>query len=124
MSEYNRSYRKRIIIFMAITGAYLLFMGSYTITSLFVDISWRDDAFLYAYCTYAVWFNAYSYYRYHQNSIEEEQKFVMDQGFRNFLVEMGLPQFDHKKARRHIFLISSLAIVVNVALMIATKWLW
>lgn len=126
MSDYNRSYKKRIIIFLVITGLYLLFTAAYTITDLFFfHISWSDNGFLYAYCTYAIWFNGYSYYRYHQNSVEEERKFVPDPEFKSFLEEkMGLPQFNHKKARRHIFLLSSFAIAINVFVMIATRWVW
>lgn len=126
MSNYDVKYRKRIIVFIIVTILYLIFTGTYTIYSIFVGhISWSDDGFLYAYCTYSIWFNGYSYYCYHRNSLEQEQKSVAIQKQVNEIYVMaGLEPFNHKKGRRHIFLISSLAIAVNLALMITTMWLW
>lgn len=108
MSNYNDGYRKQILIFLVITGVYLIFSATYTITGMFKTISWSDNPFLYAYCTYAIWFNAYNYYRFHRNSVEEEQK----------------EKTNEQWIRRRIFLLSSLAIAINGALIIATRWLW
>jgi hypothetical protein len=120
-SKYHTNYKNRMIVFMLITGVYLLFSATYTITGLFSTISWNDNGFLYAYCLYAIWFNAYNCYRYCKNSIEDEQK----NATRYELFELaGLTPFNHKQGRRHIFLLSSLAIAINIALMIATRWLW
>ncbi len=123
-SKYSKAHKKRIIIFIAITGVYLLFSATYTITGLFITIPWSDNKFLYAYCLYAIWFNAYTYYRYHRNSVEEERKEQRDTDWQDFYRLTKFAPFNHKKARRHIFLLTSLAIAVNVALMVVTKWVW
>lgn len=110
---------------MLITGVYLLFSATYTITKLFImPIPWSDNPFLYAYCIYAIWFNAHNYYLYHKNSVEEEQKELKDEKWIFFYEVTGLRPFNHKKARREIFLLSSFAVLVNGALIIATGWLW
>lgn len=124
MSNYNDSYRKRILIFMLITGVYLLFSATYTITGFFKNIPWSDNLFLYAYCTYAIWFNAYNYYQFHRNSVEEEKNEKKNEQWVFFYEVTGLTPYDYKKARRRIFLLSSLAIAINGALIIATRWLW
>ena len=124
MSDYHKSYRKRILIFAWITCGYLVFTALYSIIGIFITIPWSDDPFLYTYCTYALWFNAYTYYRFHQNSVYEERKEMNDRQWTEFYTFTGFQPYNHKKARRHIFLMSSLAIFANVALMVATRWIW
>lgn len=121
MNKYTKSFRNRMIVFLAITALYLLFSATYTITGLFTTIPWSDNGFLYAYCLYAIWLNAYNCYCYWKNSLEEEKKFAT----KYELLELaGFKPFNHKKGRRDVLLLASLAVVVNAALMIATRWLW
>lgn len=125
MSDYNKSYKKRIIIFLVITGLYLLFTAIYTITDLFFfHISWSDNGFLYAYCTYAIWFNAYSYYRLYKDSVEREREEVDSEEWQRFYETTGLKPINHKKTRRELFMWTSLAVTINALLMIATRWVW
>lgn len=123
-NEYRKAYRKRIIIFLAITGLYLLFSATYTITGFFMTIPFSDNGFLYTYCLYAIWFNAYSCYRYHQNSVEEERKELGDADWKQFYELTLFAPFNYRKARRHIFLLSSLAVLINVALIFVTWAVW
>jgi amino acid permease len=125
MSTYHTDYRKRILIFLVITGGYLLFTGIYTVTNLFFGtISWSDNGILYAYCTYAIWFNAYSYYRLYKDSVEREQEEVESEEWQRFYEATGLQPINHKKTRRELFMWTSLAVTINALLMIATKWYW
>ena len=125
MSAYNQNYKKRIIIFLVITGVYLLFTAIYTITDIFYGpISWSDNGFLYAYCTYAIWFNAYSYYRFYKNSVEREREEDESEEWQRFYEMTEFEPVNHKKARREIFIWTSLGITVNALLMIATRWVW
>lgn len=119
-SDFNAKWRKRLLVFIATTGTYLVFAGTYTLIDLFItDIKWDYDPLMYTYCVYAIWFNISNYVYYHRHSVKSEKEQNQE-----LYTMIGIPPFNHKKARREIFWLSFFTVLVNLLLMAATKWLW
>lgn len=124
-TKYWQLHRKRIIWFAWITLIYLVGFLAYTVAGFFIELDWSFTLPLIVYCLYSIWFNAYNYYCFRQNSIASEQH-------RNTLhldiekeleieIKKDFPDyapFNFKKSRQSVLMFSLLAILMNVLLII------
>lgn len=116
--RYLRSYRKRIIWFAWISGIYIVSYLAFFIVSLFVEMEWNFTEPLIAYCLYSIWFNAYNYYRFRENSLESEKHTNELYADLCKTLEVEFEPFNSKRSRQHVFAFSLLAIIMNVLLIV------
>lgn len=122
-SKYMQNYRRRIKWFLLVSGLFMTYLFAGLFFSLFMDgnIGWDDDVIYIAYFGYLACFTGYNWFRYHQNSLQEEEKQKVkfqDPDFLKWSQEIDFPMFDHKAGRKSIGRISFWTILFNVVMII------
>ena len=119
---YMSNYTKRIKLFMWISVTFLTYSFVGMVFAIMGrSLIWDDDIVLTIYLSYLSLFTGYNYWRLHQNSVYEEKKnehVLKNPLFIEWARVNKFEPFDHKKARKQSFRISSFAIGLNVVLII------
>lgn len=111
--NYMSNYTRRIKWFLWISFGFITLLFGTLLYNLFVSkAAWNDDVLYVGFFTYLACFTGYNWWRYHQNSVQEEAKQSLE--FIEWCKGHGFKPFDHKEGRKRIATISLITILFNI----------